>query len=124
MPPPLPVPSEANNSTRDTLPRNRDDFPRRQSAARAKNRYLGIGLAHGIKGTGRGPFEFGNVRVSPTGRITAIGPHEELLHVSPTYQRLYQLQFMDPAEFPGNVIPREALNGESLEAAFSAEVEL
>jgi hypothetical protein len=34
------------------------------------------------------------------------------------------LQFMDPAEFPGSVIPREALTGESLEAAFSAEVEL
>jgi aerobic carbon-monoxide dehydrogenase large subunit len=47
-----------------------DDFPRRQEAARAQGRYIGIGLAHGIKGTGRGPFEFGNVRVSPTGRIT------------------------------------------------------
>jgi carbon-monoxide dehydrogenase large subunit len=46
------------------------DFPRRQAAARAEHRYLGIGLAHGIKGTGRGPFEFGGVRVSPTGRIT------------------------------------------------------
>ena len=46
------------------------DFPRRQVAARAEHRYLGIGLAHGIKGTGRGPFEFGGVRVSPTGRIT------------------------------------------------------
>jgi subfamily B ATP-binding cassette protein MsbA len=29
------------------------------------------------------------------GRITAIGPHEELLTTSPTYQRLYQLQFID-----------------------------
>ncbi len=47
-----------------------DDFPRRQAEARALGRYIGIGLAHGIKGTGRGPFEFGNVRVSPTGRIT------------------------------------------------------
>jgi len=47
-----------------------DDFPRRQAEARAQGRYIGIGLAHGIKGTGRGPFEFGNVRVSPTGRIT------------------------------------------------------
>jgi len=47
-----------------------DDFPRRQAAARAEGRYIGIGLAHGIKGTGRGPFEFGNVRVSPTGHIT------------------------------------------------------
>jgi aerobic carbon-monoxide dehydrogenase large subunit len=47
-----------------------DDFPRRQAQARAQARYLGIGLAHGLKGTGRGPFEFGGVRVSPTGRIT------------------------------------------------------
>jgi carbon-monoxide dehydrogenase large subunit len=46
-----------------------DDFPRRQAAAREEGRYLGIGLAHGVKGTGRGPFEFGGVRVSPTGRI-------------------------------------------------------
>ena len=47
-----------------------DDFPRRQKEAREQGRYIGIGLAHGIKGTGRGPFEFGNVRVSPTGHIT------------------------------------------------------
>jgi carbon-monoxide dehydrogenase large subunit len=47
-----------------------DDFPRRQAEARARGRYIGIGLAHGIKGTGRGPFEFGGVRVSPTGHIT------------------------------------------------------
>jgi aerobic carbon-monoxide dehydrogenase large subunit len=47
-----------------------DDFPRRQAAARAEGRHIGIGLAHGMKGTGRGPFEFGNVRVSPTGHIT------------------------------------------------------
>jgi carbon-monoxide dehydrogenase large subunit len=46
------------------------DFPQRQAAARAAGRYLGIGFAHGMKGTGRGPFEFGNVRISPTGQIT------------------------------------------------------
>ena len=46
------------------------DFPQRQAAARAQGRYIGIGLAHGMKGTGRGPFEFGSVRVSPTGQIT------------------------------------------------------
>jgi subfamily B ATP-binding cassette protein MsbA len=32
------------------------------------------------------------------GRITAIGSHDELLTTSPTYQRLYQLQFMDLPE--------------------------
>jgi carbon-monoxide dehydrogenase large subunit len=47
-----------------------DEFSRRQQAARAAGRYLGIGLAHGLKGTGRGPFEFGAVRVSPSGRIS------------------------------------------------------
>jgi carbon-monoxide dehydrogenase large subunit len=45
------------------------DFPRRQAEARAQGRYLGMGIAHGVKGTGRGPFEFGSVRVSPTGQI-------------------------------------------------------
>ena len=47
-----------------------DDFPARQAEARSHGRYLGIGLAHGVKGTGRGPFESGLVRVSRTGRIT------------------------------------------------------
>jgi subfamily B ATP-binding cassette protein MsbA len=38
------------------------------------------------------------IAVLEEGRITAIGPHEELLDTSPTYQRLYQLQFMDLPE--------------------------
>jgi subfamily B ATP-binding cassette protein MsbA len=38
------------------------------------------------------------IAVLEDGRITAIGPHEELLTASPTYQRLYQLQFMDMPE--------------------------
>jgi carbon-monoxide dehydrogenase large subunit len=46
------------------------DFPRRQAAARREHRYIGIGLAHGIKGTGRGPFESGLVRISNTGRVS------------------------------------------------------
>jgi carbon-monoxide dehydrogenase large subunit len=45
-------------------------FPQRQAAARKDHRYIGIGLAHGIKGTGRGPFESGLLRVSNTGRIS------------------------------------------------------
>jgi subfamily B ATP-binding cassette protein MsbA len=32
------------------------------------------------------------------GRITAVGSHDELLQSSPTYQRLYKLQFMDASE--------------------------
>jgi len=38
------------------------------------------------------------IAVLEGGRITAVGSHEELLTASPTYQRLYQLQFMDVPE--------------------------
>ena len=38
------------------------------------------------------------IAVLEDGRITAVGPHEELLTTSSTYQRLYQLQFMDVPE--------------------------
>jgi subfamily B ATP-binding cassette protein MsbA len=38
------------------------------------------------------------IAVLEDGRITSVGPHEELLNTSPTYQRLYQLQFMDVPE--------------------------
>src|SRR4030095_13181695 len=47
-----------------------DASPNRQAEARAHGRYLGIALAHGVKGSGRGPFESGLVRISRTGRIT------------------------------------------------------
>lgn len=46
------------------------EFPRRQSLAREQGRYIGIGLSHGVKGCGRGPFESGLVRVSRTGRVS------------------------------------------------------
>jgi ATP-binding cassette, subfamily B, bacterial MsbA len=44
------------------------------------------------------------IAVLEDGRVTAIAPHEELLTTSPTYQRLYQLQFMDSteAQWPGS----------------------
>ncbi|MGD0891152.1 MAG: ABC transporter ATP-binding protein [Terracidiphilus sp.] len=38
------------------------------------------------------------IAVLEDGRITAIGSHDELLTSSPTYQRLYHLQFMDMPE--------------------------
>jgi subfamily B ATP-binding cassette protein MsbA len=38
------------------------------------------------------------IAVLEEGRITAIGSHEELLNTSPTYQKLYQLQFIDMPE--------------------------
>lgn len=41
------------------------------------------------------------IAVLEHGQITAIGPHEELLQISPTYQKLYRLQFMDIGEGNG-----------------------
>jgi subfamily B ATP-binding cassette protein MsbA len=46
------------------------------------------------------------IAVLEDGRITATGSHEELLTSSPTYQRLYQLQFMDVPE-PQGLDPME-----------------
>ena len=46
-----------------------DGFPARQEAARKQGRYLGMGLANFVKGTGRGPFEGVTVRIGPSGRI-------------------------------------------------------
>jgi carbon-monoxide dehydrogenase large subunit len=46
------------------------DFRARQAAARRTGRYLGVGVANYIKGTGRGPFESATVRIAPSGRIT------------------------------------------------------
>ena len=50
------------------------------------------------------------IAVLEMGRITAIGPHDELLITSPTYQRLYQLQFMD---VPETAILESAVSGEA-----------
>ncbi len=46
------------------------EFAARQSRARAEGRYLGIGIGNGVKGTGRGPFESGIVRIGRSGRIS------------------------------------------------------
>ncbi len=40
------------------------------------------------------------IAVLECGRITAVGSHDDLLNSSPTYQRLYQLQFIDMPETP------------------------
>jgi aerobic carbon-monoxide dehydrogenase large subunit len=47
-----------------------DGFTQRQSKAHAGGRYIGIGIANGIKGTGRGPFETGIVRIGRSGKIS------------------------------------------------------
>jgi subfamily B ATP-binding cassette protein MsbA len=66
------------------------------------------------------------IAVLEEGRITAIGTHEELLSNSPTYQRLYQLQFMDAPE-PRALQPLEPDAGPHdprlLEPALSGEAE-
>jgi aerobic carbon-monoxide dehydrogenase large subunit len=46
-----------------------EEFPVRQEAARRCGRYIGIGLANFVKGTGRGPFEPVTVRIAPSGKI-------------------------------------------------------
>jgi carbon-monoxide dehydrogenase large subunit len=47
-----------------------DGFGARQAAARAQGRYIGLGLAHCVKPTGRGPYETATVRVQPGGRVS------------------------------------------------------
>jgi carbon-monoxide dehydrogenase large subunit len=47
-----------------------DDFSTRQQAALKEGRYLGIGFANFVKGTGRGPFEMVTVRIGTSGRIS------------------------------------------------------
>ena len=44
-------------------------FRMRQKDARARGRYLGLGLASYVEGTGVGPFESATVRIEPTGTI-------------------------------------------------------
>ncbi|WP_072395190.1 aerobic carbon-monoxide dehydrogenase large subunit [Hyphomicrobium sp. CS1GBMeth3] len=45
-------------------------FAREQEKARAEGRYIGLGLAFYIEGTGLGPYEGGHVRVHPiTGKV-------------------------------------------------------
>jgi carbon-monoxide dehydrogenase large subunit len=45
-------------------------FAARQRRAREEGRHIGLGFAHAVKGTGRGPFESANVKIGPSGRIT------------------------------------------------------
>jgi aerobic carbon-monoxide dehydrogenase large subunit len=44
-------------------------FRRRQAQARAEGRYLGLGFAAYVEGTGIGPYEGAHVRVEPSGRV-------------------------------------------------------
>jgi carbon-monoxide dehydrogenase large subunit len=44
-------------------------FRKRQREARARGRYLGLGMASYVEGTGVGPFESAAVRIEPTGAV-------------------------------------------------------
>jgi aerobic carbon-monoxide dehydrogenase large subunit len=44
-------------------------FQARQKSARADGRYIGIGIANYVEGTGLGPFEGATVRILPSGRV-------------------------------------------------------
>ncbi|MBT5499110.1 MAG: molybdopterin-dependent oxidoreductase [Alphaproteobacteria bacterium] len=44
-------------------------FPARQEKALQEGRFIGIGIANYVKGTGRGPFETVTVRIGPSGKI-------------------------------------------------------
>jgi len=63
------------------------------------------------------------IAVLEQGRITAIGPHEELLNTSPTYQRLYQLQFMDVPELEDSIDNEQRALDRLLQPTLWAEAE-
>ncbi len=44
-------------------------FPARKGQARAQGRYIGLGVANYVEGTGRGPFEPVSVRIAENGRV-------------------------------------------------------
>jgi carbon-monoxide dehydrogenase large subunit len=46
-----------------------DEFRRRQAEAAKKRRYLGIGFAMYVEGTGMGPFEGAHITILPNGRV-------------------------------------------------------
>src|SRR5262249_46868249 len=46
-----------------------EGFRTRQTKAHAEGRYLGIGMAHYVEGTGLGPFEGATIRILPNGKV-------------------------------------------------------
>ena len=47
-------------------------FEGRRKAALAAGRYIGIGIANAVEGTGLGPFEGATIRVKPSGRVSLL----------------------------------------------------
>lgn len=46
-----------------------DDFRRRQAAERARGTHLGLGVGMFVEKSGYGPWEYGRLEVSPTGKV-------------------------------------------------------
>ena len=60
-------------------------FRDRQHAALTRNRYIGIGIANAVEGTGLGPFEGASIKVMPSGRIalkTGAAPQGQAHHTT------------------------------------------
>ena len=60
-------------------------FAMRQKAARAEGRYIGIGIANAVEGTGLGPFEGATIKVMPSGRValkTGAAPQGQAHHTT------------------------------------------
>ena len=60
-------------------------FSARQEAARAEGRYIGIGIANAVEGTGLGPFEGATIKVMPSGRValkTGAAPQGQAHHTT------------------------------------------
>jgi carbon-monoxide dehydrogenase large subunit len=61
------------------------DFRRRQEEARRQGRYIGIGLANFVEGTGLGPYEGATIRISTNGSIvlyTGAAPQGQSHHTT------------------------------------------
>jgi carbon-monoxide dehydrogenase large subunit len=48
---------------------NYDYFKQRKAAMRSKNRFVGVGIANYVEGTGLGPYEGVSVRIMPSGKV-------------------------------------------------------
>ena len=60
-------------------------FAERQATARAQGRYIGIGIANAVEGTGLGPFEGATIKVMPSGRValkTGAAPQGQAHHTT------------------------------------------
>lgn len=75
------------------------DFLERQASLRTEGTNIGLGIACGIKGTGRGPYESGLVRIGSSGRISVYtGASEMGQGIKTTLAEICGREFGIPAE--------------------------